>query len=155
MRNFRISLLILLIATQAASLTAQRFVGPSSWFTLGISEEHQLRTPYTPEAYGLLVKYTNVSKYAQVDPCVVDPWVYSVQIVYDDLPLEKKKDQEEEKSSGSESRSRSAKIHSIMVQPCTGLSRGNQARRKRNIPKVFDYGVRHDGARQIRNYVEA
>ncbi len=83
------NLIVLLLLSSAATLSAQTTELPVLKFALTI-EEKPLEAENSPGTHILLVKYTNISDTVQWDPCVVSPWEYKIAVLRDGTPVEKR-----------------------------------------------------------------
>jgi hypothetical protein len=114
----------MIFAMQAVATYAQTAEEPALKFSLSI-EEKQLGADYPATDHEFLVKYTNTSDTIQQDDCANRPWVYTLVILRDGLPVEKKTvDRQTDESSNPGG----INVHRINIHPETLMNCGKMTR---------------------------
>lgn len=114
------SLILIILALQGGSLSAQSFVGPQPWFALLITEK-PLPRGYGAGYHALDLTYTNVSERVQPDNCAATVGKYVIEVVRDGLPIAKKPVQKPVPSDTSKIH---VKIPATGITPCGPIGEG-------------------------------
>lgn len=126
MKKIGLYVLSLLIGMQAAVLFSHARQKTEPTFALSI-EEKPLSAENTPGTHLVLVKYTNIPATVQWDSCVVSPWVYSLAVLRDGTPMERRTKAATETESQEEGNDQPGR-HKIRVfdsgPVCSKLARG-------------------------------
>ncbi len=164
MKRIGMCMIALPLLTQSVSLFAQMLEGPPPWFSLSISEMPTERLgSYPPGTHALVVQYTNLSNYVQLDHCAVTAGQYSITVLQDGKPLERKVMESKKPDAPSDPNKLAVQIPQTGAVPCgrinAGIKPGERVKFPLWISSEFDM-TKHGRyeitvTRQVKSPIEA